>query len=173
MKPIAAISIAALLVCSPALAQTQNQTQSPSAPSSSKGTGSNMGTGTTGAGGTSGTAAGGAAVQSGNLTMSPDDRLASRMIGATIRNANNESIGDINDLVLDQNGRVKAVIAGVGGFLGIGEQRVMLGYDQMQFSKDANGRLVVQSQFTREQLKGLPAWNEPSSTDSTGTTRTR
>lgn len=166
------ISIAALLACSPAFAQTQTPAER-TAPGVSTGTGSNMGTGNVGAGGTSGTSAGGTTIQSGNLSMNPDDRLASRMIGTSIRNANNESIGDINDLVIDQKGQVKGVVAGIGGFLGIGEQRVMLGFEQLQFSKDANGRLVVQSQMTRDQLQNLPAWRDPASTTDTTMPRSR
>lgn len=96
----------------------------------------------------------------GTAMMATDDRLASKLIGTAIKSPSNETVGDISDLVLDSGGVVKAVIVGVGGFLGLGEHRVMLRYDQMQFNRDANGRLFVLSQLTLDQLKALPAWQD-------------
>lgn len=162
MKSIAGVSLAVLLACGPAMAQSEKAPESTPPAASSGGSMSTPPATTSRDLGT----ASGAVVQ-----MNADDRLASRIIGATIRNAANESIGDINDLVVDNSGRVKAVIAGVGGFLGIGEQRVMLGFDQMQFSRDASGRVVVTSSMTRDQLKALPEWRDPATADSTKTSR--
>ena len=51
---------------------------------------------------------------------------ASKLIGTRVTGANNESIGEINDVLMDQNGRAHAVIIGVGGFLGIGEKDVAI-----------------------------------------------
>ena len=87
--------------------------------------------------------------------------MASKIIGSTIKNGANETIGDINDLMFDSNGNIKAVVAGIGGFLGLGEHRALLRFDQIQLNRDSNGRLFVLSQMTREQLKALPEWREP------------
>jgi hypothetical protein len=99
--------------------------------------------------------------------MAADDVMASRLVGSSIRNAANESIGDINDLVLDNTGKVKAVIAGIGGFLGIGEQNVALQFDQLRLMKDASGNTFLLSSMTREQLRSLPKWTDQSSSSST------
>ena len=48
----------------------------------------------------------------------------------------NETVGDINDLVLDKDGKVVAVIVGVGGFLGIGEREVALDYSSLNVKYD-------------------------------------
>lgn len=167
MKSIVGISIAALLACTPAMAQTQMPSDR-----TTPGVTTEPGKSGTGTSGTSGTMSGGTNATPGNMAMSADDRLSSRIVGATIRNNNNESIGDINDLVIDTSGKVTGVVAGVGGFLGIGERRVMLGYDQLQFNRDANGRMVVVTQMTRDQLRSLPEWRDTAaSTDSTSRTR--
>ena len=39
-------------------------------------------------------------------------------------NDSNESLGSINDLLTDKSGNIKAVVIGVGGFLGVGEHLV-------------------------------------------------
>jgi hypothetical protein len=165
MKSIAGISLAALLVCGSALAQAPSEKVAPGTdPAVKSGEMKNPGMGTDTKSPVPRSSADTTApskTPSGNLAMNADDRLASRLIGATIRNANNESIGDIADLVVDRQGQIRGVIAGIGGFLGIGETRVLVGYDQLQFSKDASGRMVVQSQFTRDQLANMPAWRDP------------
>src|SRR5918994_661172 len=59
---------------------------------------------------------------------------ASKLIGTRVTGANNESIGEINDVLMDQNGRAHAVIIGVGGFLGIGEKDVAIPMTALQFN---------------------------------------
>jgi len=95
------------------------------------------------------------------LTMASADSLASKLIGATIKTPTNETIGDVSDLVVDESGEIKAVIAGVGGLLGIGEQNVMLNFHQLHFNRDGNDRLVAVSPMSRDHVKALPAWHEP------------
>jgi hypothetical protein len=49
---------------------------------------------------------------------------ASKLDGVEIYNDQNEKIGDISDVLIGRNGKVRAVVIGVGGFLGIGERNV-------------------------------------------------
>ena len=44
----------------------------------------------------------------------------SKLVGLNVYNDSNESIGSINDMLTDKSGDIKAVVIGVGGFLGIG-----------------------------------------------------
>ena len=89
---------------------------------------------------------------------------ASKLIGTNVTNAANESVGEINDVVLAKDGKVAAVIVGVGGFLGIGEREVALSYGSLRFSKDSSGRDVITVNATKDALKAAPAWKwEPAS----------
>jgi sporulation protein YlmC with PRC-barrel domain len=65
--------------------------------------------------------------------------LASDLIGTRVVGQNNESIGDVNDVVMGRDGKAMAVIVGVGGFLGIGEKDVAIPFEQAQISFDAGG----------------------------------
>src|SRR5690606_8691689 len=68
-----------------------------------------------------------------------DGWLATEIIGETIYNSagdDAESIGDVNDFVLDQNGEIGAVVVGVGGFLGIGQKNVAINWDVLELSQD-------------------------------------
>jgi sporulation protein YlmC with PRC-barrel domain len=58
---------------------------------------------------------------------------ASKIVGLSVYNDKNESVGSINDLLTDKDGNIKAVVIGVGGFLGVGEHLVAVPYDKMKF----------------------------------------
>jgi sporulation protein YlmC with PRC-barrel domain len=58
---------------------------------------------------------------------------ATRLDGLDVYNPNNEKIGDISELIIDRQGKIEAVVIGVGGFLGIGEHLVAVPYDQVQW----------------------------------------
>jgi sporulation protein YlmC with PRC-barrel domain len=58
---------------------------------------------------------------------------ASKMVGLNVYNDKNESVGSINDLLTDKSGSIKAVVIGVGGFLGVGEHLVAVPLDKVKF----------------------------------------
>jgi len=57
----------------------------------------------------------------------------SKVVGLSVYNENNESLGSINDLLTDKDGNIKAVVLGVGGFLGVGEHLVAVPFDKIKF----------------------------------------
>jgi sporulation protein YlmC with PRC-barrel domain len=61
------------------------------------------------------------------------DWRTSKVVGLNVYNDNNESIGSINDLLTDKSGSIKAVVLGVGGFLGVGAHLVAVPYDKIKF----------------------------------------
>jgi sporulation protein YlmC with PRC-barrel domain len=58
---------------------------------------------------------------------------ASKLVGLNVYNDKNESLGSINDLLTDKSGNIKAVVIGVGGFLGVGEHLVAVPLDKIKF----------------------------------------
>jgi len=59
---------------------------------------------------------------------------ASKLIGVNVYGADNARIGDINEILVDRNGNAKAVVIGVGGFLGIGEKNVAVAYSALEWA---------------------------------------
>ena len=43
----------------------------------------------------------------------------SKMIGLNVYNEQNDKLGDINEIILDRDGKVLGYVVGVGGFLGM------------------------------------------------------
>jgi hypothetical protein len=88
----------------------------------------------------------------------PGEMRASKLIGSRVVNAANETIGDINEVVLGQDGKVAAVVIGVGGFLGMGESEVAVSFSSLQMRRDQNGNVVLTLNATKDTLKEAPAW---------------
>jgi sporulation protein YlmC with PRC-barrel domain len=61
---------------------------------------------------------------------------ASKLMGLDVYNEANEKLGDINELILDKNGRINAVVIGVGGFLGMGEHDIAVSMDKLKFVEE-------------------------------------
>lgn len=96
--------------------------------------------------------------------------LASNLIGKTVYNGTGDdaqNIGKVNDLVIDKDGKVKAIVVGVGGFLGIGQKEVALEYNLVQRTTRDNEELLVvettadalkaQEEFDRAAYEPMPA----------------
>jgi len=84
------------------------------------------------------------------------DLLASNLIGQAVHNSQDEVIGDINDLVTDESGKVIAVLVGSGGFLGLGEKDVALGFEDLRFARDEDGTIKVVANVSQETLASAP-----------------
>ncbi len=83
--------------------------------------------------------------------------LASKnLIGAKVTGPTNETVGSINDLVIERDGSVTAAVIGVGGFLGIGQKNVAVPYKALQLSRDADNNDKIAMAFTKDELKQAP-----------------
>ena len=57
----------------------------------------------------------------------------SKMIGLNVYNEQNEKLGDINEIILDKDGKVLGYVVGVGGFLGMGEHDILVEPSKIKF----------------------------------------
>ena len=79
------------------------------------------------------TAAGANAAASPLYEMKAGQWRATKLDGLNVYDPRNEKIGDINELIVGRDGRIAAVVVGVGGFLGIGEHNAAIPFDQVQW----------------------------------------
>jgi sporulation protein YlmC with PRC-barrel domain len=91
-------------------------------------------------------------------THQAEEMRASKLIGTKVVNPANETIGDINEVVLGKDGKVAAVIVGVGGLLGMGEREVAMNFNSLKLSRDSNSNLIVTANATKDALKAAPEW---------------
>src|SRR4029450_12501865 len=71
-----------------------------------------------------------------------------------------DDIGEINDVMLSRKGEVKAVVVGVGGFLGMGEKDVAVAMKDIKFIRNGDNAsdyfLVVNA--NKQMLTDAPAY---------------
>jgi sporulation protein YlmC with PRC-barrel domain len=78
-----------------------------------------------------------------------------------VYNMAGEKIGDVNDIVMDESGRVTAVVLGVGGFLGMGEKEVSMKTEDVKRMVHSDGKTYFTLNATADQLKAAPAYARP------------
>jgi sporulation protein YlmC with PRC-barrel domain len=61
---------------------------------------------------------------------------STKLIGLDVYNRADEKLGDVNEILLDKDGKVKAVVVGVGGFLGMGEHDIAVSMDKLKFMEE-------------------------------------
>jgi sporulation protein YlmC with PRC-barrel domain len=62
---------------------------------------------------------------------------SSKMIGLNVYNEQNEKLGDVNEIILDKDGKVLGYVVGVGGFLGMGEHDILVEPSKIKFVNEA------------------------------------
>jgi len=77
---------------------------------------------------------------------------ASKVIGSSVANDANETIGKIDDLLVSPDGKQPYAVLSVGGFLGMGTRLVVVPYDTLKFAE----KKVTLPGGTKESLKMLP-----------------
>lgn len=109
-------------------------------------------------------------------TTEKTDFLASKLIGTRVYvteanvdpsktvdkvSADWKDIGEINNIVVGRDGSVRAVVLGVGGFLGIGEKDVAVQMASLNFVKkigDAPSDYFIVVRGSKESLQSAPTY---------------
>src|SRR6202045_2911946 len=78
---------------------------------------------------------------------------ASKVIGSSVLNEANETIGKIDDLLVTRDGKEPYAVLSIGGFLGLGTHMVVVRYDSLRFDPDNK---IVLPGGTKEGLTMLP-----------------
>jgi len=79
---------------------------------------------------------------------------ASKVIGSSVLNEANETIGKIDDLLVTRDGKEPYAVLSIGGFLGMGTHMVVVRYDSLKF---ADNKIVLPG-GTKDGLKMLPTF---------------
>mgnify|MGYP003676476771 FL=1 len=97
------------------------------------------------------------------LTETPEgtfhaDALTGNQVKSSVED--DEDIGTITDLVIDEDGQINAVVVGVGGFLGMGEKNVAIEWDSLELTKDEDGEdYVITVNASQDALESAEEYN--------------
>lgn len=84
---------------------------------------------------------------------------AEDIVGGTLVNAEGETIADINDLLVDSDGEPQALLVGFGGFLGLMEKSVAVGFDRVELTANDEDEYVTD--LTEQEIEAMPEYEEP------------
>jgi sporulation protein YlmC with PRC-barrel domain len=101
----------------------------------------------------------GAAMAAGELmTRIPSDSLTvTDWYKQSVYDPNNNKIGQVADVLVSPDGKVNALIVGVGGFLGAGEKDVAVGFDAVK-KTSKNNSIYLTMDTTKDALQSAPGF---------------
>jgi hypothetical protein len=86
-------------------------------------------------------------------------RQAESVLGREVRSKANENLGRLVDVVVDHAGRPVAAVIDFGGFLGIGNRKIAIDWNALNFANDGT-RQIVTVDLTRDQIKVAPEYKD-------------
>ena len=90
------------------------------------------------------------------VEQAPDTYQASDLIGADVNSTEGEHVGEITDILLDDQNKVTGYVISVGGFLGIGDREVGVSAESLSVVETPEGERHIVLAQTREQLENAP-----------------
>jgi len=88
---------------------------------------------------------------------------ASKLVGLAVYNDANEKLGDIDEVLVDNTGKINAVIVGIGGFLGVGQHEIAVTFDKLKWVNEP-----VRTATSTDRTPAAPGMSPPPSTTTTG-----
>jgi hypothetical protein len=92
----------------------------------------------------------------GEVTVPASDRSSTELEDMNLLSHAGEEIGEVERVLVDEDGRPAAITAEVGGFLGVGQKVVVIGLDRLRLEGEDEPDLATT--HTKEELQGMQAW---------------
>jgi sporulation protein YlmC with PRC-barrel domain len=92
------------------------------------------------------------------VNVQPADVMAYDLLGTDVYNNQDENIGEIEDMVIDNGKTVSALIISVGGFLGMGERYVAVDPSTVTLVPEDDNDMRAIVNTNRDDLKGAPTF---------------
>jgi len=100
------------------------------------------------------------------------DWRGSKLIGASVYGPDNSSIGEISDVLIGSDGNIRAVVVGVGGFLGLADKDVAMPFQALRIRSGAAAGTIdkITVSYSKDDLKTAPrfAYDETAKPHTTG-----
>jgi hypothetical protein len=96
--------------------------------------------------------------QAGLMTSIPANSLTvTDWYKQNVYDPNQNKIGEITDLLVNQSGQIEAAMVGVGGFLGAGEKDVAVSFNEIKPTKKSD-KTYLTLNTTKDALKNAPGF---------------
>ena len=92
-------------------------------------------------------------------TMVERDQLTSEeLTGMRVYGVNGEDVGEVNSIVMTDDGQVDQLILDIGGFIGLGEHQIAVTPEELTFARDESTGLNIYIDATQETLEAQPEY---------------
>jgi sporulation protein YlmC with PRC-barrel domain len=81
---------------------------------------------------------------------------AEELVGKSVYNSAGDRVGEIDQIVVNRNSRATGAVVGVGGFMGIGEKKVVVPFDRMRMQGDR----IVAPNLTKDSVGSMQSYND-------------
>lgn len=94
----------------------------------------------------------------GTMTVQEDGQvLSSDLVGMKVVGPDGESIGEVADLILDDQNKVVGAVLSVGGLMGLGAKDVGVAWDSLDV-QETDGSTVAMISMSKEELAEMPKY---------------
>ena len=91
------------------------------------------------------------------MTTVPGDALTvTHWYKENVYDPNDSKIGEVNDVLVNHDGKIEAFVVAVGGFLGVGEKDVAVPFDAIHFTNKNNNKWYMVMNTTKDAMKAAP-----------------
>jgi sporulation protein YlmC with PRC-barrel domain len=93
-------------------------------------------------------------------SQSGDEWRGSKLIGASVYGPDNASIGEVSDVLIAPDGTIRAVVVGVGGFLGVAQKDVALPFQALTIKRTPDSSSIdkITVSYSKDELKNAPSF---------------
>lgn len=91
-------------------------------------------------------------------TLSAGQIEVSELTGKQVMNSAGEDLGDISDIIVDQQGNATVAVIGVGGFLGLGEKDVGIPFSSLEMVSQEDGEIALRLNVSKDELANAPTY---------------
>jgi hypothetical protein len=85
---------------------------------------------------------------------------AASILGRDVIDPSGQSIGQIVNVLVDDQGNPRAAVINFGGFMGVGSREIAVAWRALHFTPVAGGNAQITLQMTQDQIKAVPAYTD-------------
>jgi hypothetical protein len=100
------------------------------------------------------------------MSSAPADSInVEKVVGSKLQmSSNDEEVGDIDDLVIDESGKIVAAVVNIGGILGMGQHPVAISWDSIERRMNENqDGYSFRVNVTKDDLRNAPTYQQEGS----------
>lgn len=84
--------------------------------------------------------------------------LTANLVGAYVNDSEGNSLGSIQNVLLDSDRKVRGLVVGVGGFLGIGAKAVAVDFAKFEETRGEDGTIKLMLSASKKDLQEAPTF---------------